>query len=252
MTKYELFKKIADEMTPLIINLEKDISRVLSTNPPEQKINAQKTNNFGGRLKGLARSVFTSESNENIINLYKNRKRNLESYSKLDNKLKEIFEDTIKENISNNTLSENSSEISILLSNFREKFISIIKNIASELQVDYDKEKSEYMQKAGSDAAPEEMSDGDIEAMHSKNRSTSQIDVTLEEFSKLSDQKKYEALLEMYAVTTYEDDKKAYSDLHPLLKKIINENKYKEAKDLLPIELQKKLDEEIRDLESTN
>lgn len=246
MTKYELFKKIADELTPLILNLEKDINAALA-GASQQKVNTSA--NYGKNLKrglgNLARSIFTKESSENLINLYQNRKNSLYDYQKLEYKIEQIYNDIIDESLIN----ENSSKVAELLLSFKQKFSDAIKNIANELQVDYDKEKAEYMKQHGSSAPPDSTPDSEIEQAHNQKRSLSYIDQTLEEFSELSDQEKYEALIEMYAVMNYKGDEQSYSDLSPLLKKIIDENKYKEAKNLLPIELQKKLDEEIRSVE---
>ena len=81
MTKYELFKKITDELTPLIIKLEKDIINILNNQSKSNKQPA--ASNFGKKFQSLARSLFTKESNENILFLYKNRKKDLKNYVQL-------------------------------------------------------------------------------------------------------------------------------------------------------------------------
>lgn len=245
MTKYELFKRITDELTPLIINLEKDILKVTSNSASVKNPTTNQNNNFGRRFQNLARSIFaTKESNENLIFLYKNRKSNLRNYAKLENKINEIYNNFINDNY---IILENTSEISALLSNFREKFINIIKSIASELQLDYEAEKEEMMKRVGS---PDDISDEEIESAH--NRSAAPIDTTLDEFSKLADYDedltkltKFTALLRIYFLGDGE-----FESLPPLLKKIINERKYEDAKSLLPPQVRKKLDYHIKDIES--
>lgn len=245
MTKYELFKKLTNELTPLVINLEKDIAKLMSNSVKAQP-NTQTASSFGKRFKSLVRPIFASESSENLIFLYKNRKYNLRNYIKLENKINEIYNNFINENY---IISENTSEISGILSNFREKFINVIKNIATELQSDYEAEKNEIMKKVGS---PDDISDEDIESAHA-TRSASVIDNTIEEFSKLDDYDedltkltKYSALLRIYFANPdeYPDE---FEELPPLLKKIINEGKYETAKSLLPPQLREKLEAYIQE-----
>ena len=111
MTKYELFKKLTNELTPLVINLEKDITKLMS-NLVKTQPNTQTASGFGKRFKSLVRPIFASESSENLIFLYKNRKNNLRNYIKLENKINEIYNNFINENY---IISENTSEISGIL-----------------------------------------------------------------------------------------------------------------------------------------
>jgi hypothetical protein len=223
MTKYELFKKITDELTPLILNLEKDINNALS----KQSI-ARKPVDIKKGLSNLARSIFTKESNENILDLYFSRRKNLNNYIKLENKLNELYENLIYD-IKENIITENASQVQSILSNFKQNFVSAIKNIANELQVDYDKEKEEYMKKLSTDAPPDDISDSEIEKSHKKAQ---EIDETLEEFMKLPYRHKtqldqLDSLMQLYMVVEYAPMR--YKELPDLLKKIIDENKYEKV-----------------------
>ena len=252
MTKYELFKKITDELTPLIIKLEKEILGVLSNYSKSTPIKTNTTqSSFGKKFQSLARSIFAKESNENVLFLYKNRKKNLKNYIELENKLNKICDEIISENFDNNLILENLSEIPKLLSNFRQSFINVVKNLADELQSDYDLDKAEMMRKLGSESPPDEVSDAEIELSHQRKRQSQPIDSTLQDFNKLPDYDedetkltKFTALLRIYFLQ--EED---YETLPILLKKIIDENKYEEAKSLLSKDIREKLEELIKEYE---
>lgn len=250
MTKYELFKKITDELTPLIIKLEKDIINILNNQSKSNKQPA--ASNFGKKFQSLARSLFTKESNENILFLYKNRKKDLKNYVQLENKLIKICDDTINETFKNTIILENLSNIPKLLSDFRSNFINIVKNLAGELQADYDLDKEQLMKKLGSESPPDDITDQEIELSHLQKRKSVPIDSTLEEFSKLPDYDadetkltKFTALLAIHFFSEKDNE-----PLPSLLKKIVDENKYEEAKSLLPPDIKKELENLIDQISS--
>lgn len=254
MTKYELFKRLSDDLLPLILDLEKDIKSTLSNKAnPNIKPKQSYGKNLQQGLHSLAKSIFTKESNDNLLDLYLRRKNSLQDYQKLENKIQKICNETIEENIDISSINENISEISNILQKFKQNFVNVIKNLSKELQSDYDQEKAEYMKTHGSDSPPDSISDSEVEKIQS-GRSSSYIDQTLEEFSKLPDideneESKFYGLLRMYAVIKNNDD---YSTLSPLLRKIVDEKKYEEAKKLLNLDLQKRLDSTIKEYEENN
>jgi len=255
MTKYELFKRLSDDLLPLILDLEKDIKSALSNNKANPNIKPKQSygKNLQQGLHSLAKSIFTKESNDNLLDLYLSRKNSLQDYQKLENKIQEICTKTIEENIDISSINEDVSEIPNILQKFKQNFVNVIKNLSKELQSDYDQEKAEYMKTHGSDAPPDSISDSEVEKIQS-GRSSSYIDQTLEEFSKLPDideneESKFYGLLKIYAAMNYGDD---HSILSPLLKKIVDEKKYDEAKKLLNLDLQKELDSKIKEYEENN
>ena len=135
--KFDLFKKLIEEITNLITAMQRQLISILnqapSKNPAERK-----TNKLGlfQRLRSLW--PFNKFVKEN----------SLHNYLLFNKEIENICEEIIVENFGL-ILESKEDQISQILIKFNNDFKSIVKKYADILQKDYDKEKEEYLRSSG-------------------------------------------------------------------------------------------------------
>lgn len=150
--KFELFKKLIEDITNLINNLQSQIIKILSNNQSSPKNVQPRTNKLGlfQKLKSIwPLNKFVKESS-------------LHDYLKINEQIENICQEIILENFEFVIKENNNQQITQILIKFNNDFKELIKKYADILKKDYDKEKQEYIKKTG---VPDETPDEDIKTV---------------------------------------------------------------------------------------
>ncbi len=151
--KFELFNRLIEDITNLVANFQNQILKIIQSsqsNQPTQPTNFQKPNKLGFFQKLKSFWPFNKFVKESLHN-----------YLTFNEEIEKISNEIIIEHLLLTETNDN-QEIAKLIIKFNNDFKTLINKYANELQVDYDKEKTNHIKDTGS---PDDTSEKEIEAI---------------------------------------------------------------------------------------
>lgn len=151
--KFELFKRLIEDITNLVTNFQNQIFKIIQSSQstqPAQSNHVQKPNKLGFFQKLKSFWPFNKFVKESLHN-----------YLTFNEEIEKISNEIVAEHLLFTETNDN-QEIAKLIIKFNNDFKALINKYSNELQIDYDKEKTNHIKDTGS---PDDTSEKEIEAV---------------------------------------------------------------------------------------